>query len=265
VIVYYSGWLQKGSLSKEGIDFSINDADINGFMTTIYKMGKAKGLDLILHTPGGDIAATESLVEYLRQIFGTNIRAIIPQLAMSCGTMIACSCKEIIMGKHSSIGPIDPQIFGLPAQGILEEFNKARDEILQNQLSAYIWQPIIAKYSPTLIGECDKSITWSEKIVEEWLTTGMFKDEENGVEKAKDVISKLGSHELTKTHNKHISIKQAKDFGLIVSPLESDQLLQDKVLSIHHACIQTLSATPAYKIIENHEGIAFIQSYGRIN
>lgn len=55
------------------------------------------GLDLILHTHGGQIAATESIVHYLRSIFGNNIRAFIPQLAMSAGTMIALSCKEIIM------------------------------------------------------------------------------------------------------------------------------------------------------------------------
>jgi hypothetical protein len=42
--------------------------------------------------------------------------------------------------------------------------------------------------------------------------------------------------------------------------LEDDPKLQDAVLSIHHACIHTLTATNAYKIIENHNGIAFIQS-----
>ena len=28
-----------------------------------------KGLDLILHTPGGDVAATESIIDYLNNIF----------------------------------------------------------------------------------------------------------------------------------------------------------------------------------------------------
>ena len=37
-------------------------------------------------------------------------------MAMSGGTMIACSCKEILMGKHSSLGPVDPQIMGIAAQ-----------------------------------------------------------------------------------------------------------------------------------------------------
>jgi membrane-bound ClpP family serine protease len=58
-------------------------------------------------------------------MFGTNIRAIIPQMAMSAGTMIALSTREIIMGKHSNLGPIDPQIAGIPAHGVIEEFNRA--------------------------------------------------------------------------------------------------------------------------------------------
>jgi len=105
VIIYYSGWLQKPLRDKNFSFFtSINDNDKNGFMTTIHELDRTKGLDLILHTPGGDAAATESLVYYLRQMFG-DIRAIIPQLAMSAGTMIAMSCRTIVMGKQSSLGP----------------------------------------------------------------------------------------------------------------------------------------------------------------
>ena len=122
VIIYYSGWLQKGSVS--GVE--INDEDKNGFMTVIHELDMTLGLDLILHTPGGETAATESLVDYLRAMFGTDIRAIVPQLAMSGGTMIACACKEILMGKQSSLGPIDPQLGGIPAHGVVEEFNRAR-------------------------------------------------------------------------------------------------------------------------------------------
>lgn len=123
LIIYYSGWLQRSRLPGfVAQDFSVNDADKNGFMTVIHKMDVSKGLDLILHTPGGEVAATESLVDYLRSMFGTNIRAIVPQLALSAGTMIACASKEVIMGKESSLGPIDPQFNGIPAHGVVEEF-----------------------------------------------------------------------------------------------------------------------------------------------
>ena len=97
VITYYSGWLQKPTAS----DVSINDKDINAFMEAVYKLDKSKGVDLILHTPGGEIAATEKIINYLHSIFQGNIRAIVPQMAMSAGSLVAVSCKEIMMGKQS--------------------------------------------------------------------------------------------------------------------------------------------------------------------
>lgn len=103
-------------------DFMLNDGDKNGLMATIHKMDRAKGLDLVLHIPGGDMAATESLIDHLRSMFGTDIRVIVPQIAMSGGTMIALAAKEIVMGKHSNIGPIDPQFGAIPAHAIKEEF-----------------------------------------------------------------------------------------------------------------------------------------------
>ncbi len=255
VITYYSGWLQKPGL--QGVE--VNDADKNGFMSVIHKLDKDKGLDLILHTPGGNIAATESLVDYLRAMFGTNVNVFVPQLAMSAGTMIACSAQKIYLGKESSLGPIDPQIGGIPAHGVVEEFTRAKAEIKADTSTIPIWQPILAKYSPTFIGECEKAIDWSQEIVAEWLQTGMFKGLKTAEKKSKKITSELGDHFLTKNHSRHFSIETCKDIGLKVEALEKDPVLQDIVLSIHHICIHTLGSTGAYKIIENQNGTAFIQ------
>lgn len=255
VIVYYSGWLQKPGLAGS----QVNDADKNGFMTVIHEMDRSKGLDLLLHTPGGETAATESLVDYLHSMFGTNIRAIVPQLAMSAGTMIACACERVVMGKHSSLGPIDPQLSGVPAHGIIEEFKRAYDEIKKDPSRIPVWQPIIAKYPPTLIGECEKAIKWSEDMTREWLLRGMLKDKADAATIAEAILKELASHALTLSHSRHLSAEKCKALGLEVENLESDQKLQEAVLSVHHSLIHTLSSTPAFKIIENHNGVAFIQ------
>jgi hypothetical protein len=255
VIIYYSGWLQK----PEMLGTQVNDADKNGFMTVIHRMDRSKGLDLILHTPGGETAATESLVDYLRSMFGSNIRAVVPQLAMSAGSMIACACREIVMGKHSSLGPIDPQLGRLPAHGIVEEFNRAFAEIKDDPAKAAVWQPIIAKYHPALIGECEKAIQWSEEMAKVWLVNGMFAGDQDAEQTAARVVKELGDHALTKSHARHLSAEKCKQIGLKVSFLEDNPDLQEAVLSVHHACIHTLSSTGAFKIIENHNGVAFIQ------
>lgn len=256
VIVYYSGWLQKPEIRIS----HVNDADKNGFMTVIHNLDRTKGLDLILHTPGGDTAATESLVDYLKAMFGGDIRAIIPQLALSAGTMIACASKEIIMGCQSSLGPIDPQLNGLAAHGVIEEFIRAHKEIRLDQSKMAVWQPIIAKYAPTFIGECEKSIEWSNKMVKEWLLDVMLKDKDDKETIAKTILVELGDHSVSKSHARHLSAKKCKDIGLNITMMEDDQELQDAILSVHHACIHTLSSTDAFKIIENQNGVAFIQS-----
>lgn len=260
-IVYYSGWLQKSELERQGVTgFQVNDDDKNGFMATIHDLDRSRGLDLILHTPGGDTAATESLVDYLRAMFGTDIRAIVPQLAMSAGTMIALATKEVVMGKHSSLGPIDPQFGGIAAHGVVEEFNRARQEILANQLMAVIWGPIVSKYTPTLIGECQKAIAWSEAMVRNWLDTGMLKDDPDRATKIDKIIEAFGNHALTLSHARHLGIKQVEEAGVVVTPLEEDQDLQEAVLTVHHACIQTLSDTGCIKLIENQNGVAHIRA-----
>ncbi|MFA5126984.1 MAG: ATP-dependent Clp protease proteolytic subunit [Patescibacteria group bacterium] len=258
VIAYYSGWLQKNAPDLR-FSLSINDNDKNGFMNALAGVNCSKGLDLVLHTPGGDVAATESIIDYLKSKF-EDIRVIVPQLAMSGGTMIACCASRIIMGKHSSLGPIDPQIGGLPAHGVVEEFLRAYEEIKADPVKQAVWAPIIQKYHPTFIGECEKAIEWSQKIAENCLRDRMFKGQADANEKVKKIIDELTDHSISLSHSRHLSFKKCSELGFMVDDLESDSKLQDAVLSVHHSFIHTLTSTPAIKIIENHNGVAFIQS-----
>jgi len=187
IIAYYSGWL-----SKPGIQQSeINDEDKNGFMMAIHRLNRSEGLDLILHTPGGDLAATQSIVDYLRQMFGKDIRAIVPQIAMSAGTMLACSCKVILMSKHSNLGPIDPHLSGVPAAGVIKEFQRACREVKKDSTKIGIWQTIIGQYRPTFLSRCENAIKWSNDFVQEQLATVMFEGDPDAVDKAKRAVRKL--------------------------------------------------------------------------
>ena len=98
-----------------------------------------------------------------------------------------------------------------------------------------------------------------KEIVEKWLVNCMFKDEQDKENKAKKIAVELSDHSKTKSHSRHLSSSFCRDkLGLKIEPLEKDKNLQDLVLSVHYACIHTLSTTGAIKIIENHNGKAFI-------
>jgi hypothetical protein len=258
VIAYYSGWLQK---EVRGRIVSISDTDMDGFMTTVHKTDRAKGLDLLLHTPGGEINATEAIVNYLRYAFNNDIRVIVPQVSMSAGTMIALASREVWMGMHSSLGPIDPQVNGAPAHGIRDEFKKAAQAFKDNPYGAEAWKPILTKYSPTLLGECDNAIEMAEKIVGDWLETGMLKgitDEQEKKKVRQQILDEFGSHAKSLNHGRHFNYDKVKAAGVVVQRLEDNKPLQDAVLSVHHAFVLTLSATHAIKIIQNNVGGCFV-------
>ena len=250
IILYYSGWLQKPTAPGG----EINDLDMGAFMSVIHGLDRERGLDLILHTPGGNVAATEALVNYLRAMFGTDIRAIVPQLAMSAGTMIACAAKSVLMGKHSFLGPIDPQFRGIPANEIVREFNRASREIKKDPAKIHVWRPIIAQYTPTLLGQCENGTRWSNEMAKEWLETGMLKKQRGAKQKAATIVNKLADTAKTKSHDRHFTAEYCSRIGMVVESMEESQKLQDTVLSLHHSCMLTLMETPASKIIENHEG-----------
>ncbi len=252
VIAYYSGWLQKPNFP----DNAINDKDKTAFMTNVHGLDRSLGLDLILHTPGGDVAATESIIDYLRNMFNGNIRAIIPQISMSGGTMIALSCSQIMMGKQSNLGPIDPQMGGVACQAVLDEFEMAKKEIKQNPHSAILWQTIISKYHPTFLIACKQAIDWATTIAREALVKNMHNGESAKVDK---VLSVFANHSVQKSHARHISLNECKDAGLNIIDMESDNELQDLILTCHHAFMHTLAISSAIKIVENHLEIAYVE------
>jgi hypothetical protein len=253
IIAYYSGWLSRPGVQLLGI----NDEDMNGFMNAVYGLDKTVGLDLILHTPGGSIASAESIVNYLHLMFHKDIRVIVPQVAMSAGTMIACSSREIILGKQSSLGPIDPQLRDLPAQGVLNEFKQALKEVKLDPDAIQAWRCILQQYHPTFLGQCQQAIDWTKAFVADQLREVMFKDDPDAVVKSQRIVDGLSDADEHKSHERHIPIAKCRDLGLNVVALEDDEELQELVLTVHHCYMFVLMNTGTFKIIENHKGAAF--------
>ncbi len=251
VIAYYSGWLKYPAAPN----VSINETDKNAFMEVVCGLDRKKGLDLVLHTPGGDLAATESIVTYLKKMFNNDIRAFIPQISMSAGTMIAMSCKEIIMGEQSSLGPIDPQMGGVACQAVLDEFQDAVKQVSVNPASLGLWQTIISKYRPTDLTACQNAVKWAEKLATDWLT------QVNPQINVKDVLDVFLNHKHSFSHAKHMSKSECKNAGLNIGNLEDNQALQDAVLSLHHCYMIYFDKFMVSKVVENQNNGSFIQQF----
>ncbi len=257
LICYISAWVQRNTDNPEVM---ITDNDMNGLMNAVSGMdNKSIGVDILLHTPGGVVTATESIVNYLRKIFNMDIRVIVPHLAMSAGTMIACSSKEIIMGKQSSLGPIDPQYRNVPAQGVLKEFERAINETSTEPNKALIWREIIQQYRPAFLGECDNIVKMSYDLAKGWLKDCMLKDCPNKNRRVGAILKELASHDASKVHDRHYDYVRCKALGLNVSQLETDQGFQDAVLSLYHTYLLSIYRMPnTLKFIECQTGQTFV-------
>ncbi|MBD1910988.1 MULTISPECIES: hypothetical protein [unclassified Leptolyngbya] len=76
-------------------------------------------IDLILHTPGGLVLATEQIAHALIR-HPAKVTVFVPHYAMSGGTMLALAADEIVMDENAVLGPVDPQLGNMPAASVIK-------------------------------------------------------------------------------------------------------------------------------------------------
>ena len=267
VILYAGGHLQKPDVPSAT---SIDHSDMTGFMETVHGLN-GPSLDLILHSPGGSVEATEAVGEYLRDKFN-HIRVFVPHMAMSAATILSFVADEIVMAAHSQLGPIDPQFilqtsFGIrmvPGQAITEQFERAKEACLENPDEYPVWASMLQQYGPDLLVEADNASALSSFVVQDWLSSYMFVHLPRAQRdtRAKAIADYLTDHSIHLTHSRGIFRRELQDLDadIRVTDLERNQRLQDLVLTVYHATMHTFSHTEAAKIIENHLGRGYISS-----
>lgn len=266
VILYSTAWMESRAESSSGVQLGVKD--VCGLMEAVSNIEETE-LDLILHSPGGTAEGAESFVEYIRQRFD-HIRAIVPVAAMSAATMVALSADELVMGQHSQLGPIDPQLTIIspegvrfaPSQAILNQFEIAKRECATpSNLAA--WMPILRTYAPGLLTQCVDSQKLAINMVSGWLERYMFDGDADAGEKSMEIAKWFADYNSFLSHGRRVGRDEIRSLGLKVVDLEDDDQLQDAVLSVHHASMHAFSGTPAVKIISNQHGRAWITMENR--
>lgn len=241
--------------------------DMQGMME-VFRGISGPDLDLIILSPGGQAEATDRIVRYMRSKFN-HVRVFVPLAAMSAATMWAMAADEIVMGKHSQLGPIDPQItlpnsgVPMPAGALIEQFREAQDECASDPAKITGWLPTLQQYPPGLLNFCQSAADLSKLLVAEWLAKYMLADEAGGAEVADEIAEWLANDKTHLSHSRALTRDDLVARGLKVSALEDDSTLQDLVLSVHHATMHTFSGS-AVKIIENHLGSRWVQHGGQL-
>lgn len=164
-------------------------------------------IDLILHTPGGLVLAAMQIARAV-EAHPAKVTVYVPVYAMSGGTLIALAADEIALGEFSVLGPIDPQILGLPAASLV----KARDS-----------KPLSDVWDLTLVlaDVSEKALAQVKRGAVELLTPRL---DEAAAEAIADKLA--GGHW---THDYALTAAEAKSLGLAVKvamPLDIMELMK---------------------------------------
>jgi ClpP class serine protease len=211
VIFYASAFLQKPGAPSPTL--SITHEDINGFMTAIHGMDCGRGLELLLHTPGGV----------------TN-----PTYAISAGTMISLACNRVVMGKQSQLGPIDSQMMiggrSISAQAIVDQFQQAKMEILKEPRMAHVWAPILRSLGPALVEEARRALRYGEDMVCDWLSSRMLADLEQPVKHARKIARHFNGSPKNSSHGRRIDGRRPRPKALTYLPWKKIRIYRRQFL-----------------------------------
>ena len=93
--------------------------DAQSVLRAIRETPPGRGIEIILHTPGGLVLAASQIAQALADHDGP-VTAVVPHYAMSGGTLIALAADSIVLDRHCALGPVDPQLGQYPAASLVE-------------------------------------------------------------------------------------------------------------------------------------------------
>jgi len=208
---------------------------------------------VVLHTPGGVVEVVERMVTALRHAYGkisSEVIMIVPDRAMSAGTIFALSADRIIMDHLSCLGPIDPQIEKdgnlVPALSYLNQFERLNEKAQSGQLTTAEYA-LLNKLDLGELYQFEQARELSIELIVKWLSSYKFKNwnktecNSNVVDKgmkekrAQEIAELLNDPGRWHSHGRAIDRKTLGDeVKLKIENLEDDPDLRELTLGYFH-------------------------------
>jgi hypothetical protein len=231
----------------------IDDGDLIGFSDLVHAV-QGEAVDLFLISNGGSAEAAERIVRLLRSRF-TSLRLLVPSNAYSAATLISFAADELVMGPMGTLGPIDPQINGVPARAILRAFENLETRLKTEGPRALTpYMPLITKYDLHILEICKSAQDLSEELARTWLSSYMLKCEADD-DAVSRIIDFFKSYDVHKSHGRSIDRKKAREQGLTqIVDAEATPGLADLLQSLHNQYDLFFDRSPFYKLFEDGRG-----------
>lgn len=174
---------------------------------------------VVLDTPGGTVEVVERMVEVIRHHYD-EVNFLIPNLAMSAGTVFVMAGNRIFMSYFSGLGPIDPQIVKdgklVPALAYLNQYERLCKKAVDGELNT-VEYALLNQFDLGELYQFEQARELSHEFLIKWLSTYKFKDwdkhsstgtpvtEEDKAQRAKEIAAALSDNERWHSHARMIS------------------------------------------------------------
>jgi len=135
-------------------------------------------LVIILNTSGGSAETAEKMVDIIRAKYG-EVYFVVPDFAMSAGTVFCMSGDKIYMDYSSSLGPIDPQVWNgkqwVPAMGYLNKVEEFLEKERNQKLTRAEFL-ILQSQDLAMLSQCEQAKKLTITLLKKWLVEFKFKN-----------------------------------------------------------------------------------------
>jgi hypothetical protein len=230
-----------------GIDELIRDAIEN-------MKDKRDKLVIVLETPGGYIEVAKRIVDTVRHHFGT-IEFIVPNHAMSAGTVLVMSGDAIFMDYFSVLGPIDPQIERpdgtmVPGLGYLIKYDRLIGKSKAGKLTTAELHYLVERFDPAELYSYEQARELSIAFLKEWLVKYKFKNWEKTatrnktvtrrmkVRRAAEIARRLNDTDFWHSHGHGISMEVLRrEINLQIEDFGANVKLSEPIRSYHRLLV----------------------------
>lgn len=217
---------------------------------------KRPKLIVLLDTPGGYSQVAERIADCMHRHFDA-VEFVIPNRAMSAGTILAMSGDEIWMDYFSILGPIDPQVEGpkgelIPAHGYLVQYKRLVDKSKQGKITTAELQFLVQKFDPAELYQYEQEMSLSVTLLRQWLVQYKFRNWDKTEGRKKKVTEKM-KRECAEAvaHNLNNTLKwHSHGRGISMEVLRRDVKL--KIEDFGGDCAKNNSIREYYKLLTDY-------------
>lgn len=201
-------------------------------------------ITVLLRTGGGSAETTERMVSVLRKHY-EHVNFVVPDVAMSAGTILCMSGDRIYMDYASTLGPIDPQVPTpdtgdyVPALGYLDKV----DEITKKGNLAPADVVMLKSLDLAKLALFEQARDLSVDLLKKWLVEYKFRNwtehrttnigervtDAEKAERAEQIAKDLADHRRWRSHGRSLDVAKLAELRIEIDDYSDDTVLRDAI------------------------------------